>query len=203
MCCCWPPKCLKFFIFIACIIIIGMGAALIWAGYELQNLEFLDSLGYKFTGYIVIACGSAIILISLFGFIGTCKESKILLGIFIFFSIIIGVLLIAFGAVIIYARGTADEYLKTEQDCIDNFESAEEGCDYAGKAMCHLYCPCKADNDYINSLRKKYMLETIDKQIYAYKDFGAEAIVDCDPCIEADKFKSNIGGELNQPLLNI
>ena len=163
-----------------------------------MNLTFLDSLGYKFIGYIVIACGSVLIIISLVGFFGAWKEKKVLLAIFIIFSILIGFLLIALGAVLIYARQMSDDYLKTEQDCIDNFESADEGCTYAGNAMCHLYCPCKAANAYIETLRENYKNETIEKQIYAYEDIGAETIVDCDPCIEADKYKDEASEAISE-----
>ena len=198
MCCCFPARCLKFFIFIACILIIGVGAVLIWAGYQLMNLPFLESLGYSFVGYIIIACGAVLIFISFLGFLGAWKDKKLLLSIFILFGVIIGIILIALGAAMIYARGMADDYLKTEKDCLDNFESADEGCSYAGDAMCRLYCPCKASNSYIDSLRTKYQDESVEKRIYAYSDEGAENVVDCDPCIEANKYTDSQTGSIDQ-----
>jgi hypothetical protein len=202
MCCCFPAKCLKFFIFIACILILGVGAVLIWGGYQVLNLAFLKSLEYSFIGYIIIACGAVLIVNAFLGFLGAWKEKKLFLSIFIFFGLLIGIVLIAVGAGMIYARGMADDYLKTEKDCIDNFKDAEKGYNYAGDAMCRLYCPCKADNDYIDQLRELYKDSSVDKKIYAYSDIGAKTIVDCDPCIEVEKYNDNDSSAIDKDTYN-
>jgi hypothetical protein len=71
MCCCCPDKCLKGFIFVACVLIIGAGAALIWLGYVYVNSFITDLHKYSFIGYIITACGATMIFVSLFGFIGS------------------------------------------------------------------------------------------------------------------------------------
>ncbi|OMJ87516.1 hypothetical protein SteCoe_10771 [Stentor coeruleus] len=177
MCCCCPPKCLKLLIFIACIILIGVGAVLIWAGYQLQNSIFLDLIEFKYAGYIIIACGAALILISFFGFVGTWKEKKLLLCIFIFIGVLISIILIAFGAIIIYARKLSEDYFGNEADCHDQFEDADKGTEKVVEALCTLYCPCLATDTYTISY-----LGTLNEP-YSFSDKGAKNVLDCDPCL--------------------
>jgi ABC-type transport system involved in multi-copper enzyme maturation permease subunit len=193
MCNC-TSKCLKLLIFLGCIVLLGVGAVLIWAGYYISKLTFLDSLDIDYiqtAWIIIIVCGCVSIAISILGFFGAWKDKSLLLGIFIVFGFIISLILIAFGAALIYARTFSEDYLGTEKKCLDHFEDADEGCDLAGIAMCHLYCPCKADNKYIDELRIKYLNDSVENQIYAYKDIGAENIKECNPCIEADRYTQN------------
>lgn len=187
MCCCLPPKCLKLFIFIACILILGIGAVLIWGGYQLLILSVLKSFGYSFIGYIVIACGAVLILIGFLGFIGSWKQQKFLLAIFIIFGFIIGLFLIGIGAAAIYSRGVIDDYLSSETKCAENYKSVENAYEYAEDIMCKLYCPCKAKNEYIDSLAQSAADESQENQYYVYTHQGAKTILDCDPCFEMEK----------------
>lgn len=177
MCCCCPPKCLKLLIFIACIVLLGVGAVLIWSGYQLQNSIFLDLIGFQYAGYIIIACGAALILISFFGFIGTWKEKKLLLCIFIFIGVLISAIIIAFGAIVIYVRNISEDYLGDEEKCHDQFEDADTGTEKVVDALCTLYCPCLATDSYTVSY-----LSTIEEP-YSFPDQGAKNVLDCDPCL--------------------
>lgn len=196
MCLCLKPKCLKFFIIVACVLILALGAILIWAGYRVMIEEFVKSLDYEFVGIIMISCGSALLVVSLIGFVGSLKEKRLILAIFIIFAFIISLLLIAFGAALIYARTIADDYLSSESDCIDNYEDAEAGCEYSENILCRVYCPCKADNDYIDSLVNKSRSTPGAEPYFVYSDEGAENILDCDPCLGI----ANIGDD---SLLNL
>lgn len=177
MCCCCPPKCLKFLIFIACVLIIGVGAVLIWAGYQLQNSIFLDLLEFAYAGYIIIACGAALILVSFLGFIGTWKNKKLLEAIFIIFIVLIAIIIIAFGAVVIYARKVAGDYLGNKDDCKNQFGDAEDAAAKVEEALCKLYCPCLATDNYV----KGYVSNLTDP--YSFEDKGAKNVLDCDPCL--------------------
>lgn len=175
MCCCCPPRCLKFFIFVACILMLGMGAVLIWSGYSLQNSVFMELINVSYAGYIIIACGAALILISFFGCIGAWKRKKFLLFIYILIGILIGILLIAFGAVCLYARSLINDYLGDQQKCLDQFESIEDSITETVDNMCTLYCPCYATDDYA--------ISQISDPTYATVDGGTVDILHCDPCL--------------------
>lgn len=186
MCLCLKPKCLKFFIIVACVLILALGAILIWGGYRVMTEEFVKSLDYEFVGIIMISCGSALLLVSIIGFIGSLKEKKLILAVFIIFAFIISLLLIAFGAALIYARTIADDYLSSESECIDNYEDAEDGCKFSEDILCRVYCPCKADNDYIDSLVEDSKNKPGSEPYFVYADQGAENVLDCDPCAQVD-----------------
>lgn len=187
MCLWFKPKCLKFFIFVACILILALGAILVWVGYRVLNEEFVKSLDYEYVGIIVICCGSVLLLISFIGLLGSCYKKKLPLGIFIVFAFIIGILLIAFGAVLIYSRNISDDYLSSESECLDNYEDAEAACEYSEQILCKVYCPCEADNEYVLSLAEESQNKSINEVYYVYSDQGAENILDCDPCYELEK----------------
>ncbi|OMJ93169.1 hypothetical protein SteCoe_3991 [Stentor coeruleus] len=193
MCCCCAPKCLKFLIFIACVLIIGIGAVLIWAGYQLQNSIFLDLLEFAYAGYIIIACGAALILVSFLGFIGTWKEKKLLEAIFIIFIILIAIIIIAFGAVVIYARQVADDYLGNKEDCHNQFGDADDATQKVVEALCTLYCPCLATDAYLIN----YIAVNVTEP-YSFSDQGAENVLDCDPCLAIPVVNTTLQDEIIQ-----
>lgn len=160
---------------------------LIWGGYQLLILSLLKSFGYSFIGYIVIACGSVLILIGFLGFIGSWKQQKCLLAIFIIFGFIIGLFLVAIGAAAIYARGVTSDYLSSESECADNYKSVEKAYTYAEDIMCKLYCPCKSENKYIEGLRDSTKSESEENRYYVYATEGTSTILDCDPCLEVNR----------------
>lgn len=180
MCCCFPAKCLKLLIFIACILLLGAGAVLIWAGYMVQNSAFIDLLSVAFLGYVIIACGAALILIAFFGCIGAWKEKKLLLAIFIIIGVILAIVIIAFGAAVIYARSISGDYLGSQSDCIKEFGDADEAATKAMDALCKLYCPCKATDSYVKDVVAS------STNYYYYTDKGAKSILTCDPCLVMD-----------------
>ena len=164
-------------IFIACILMLGIGAVLIWAGYMLQNSVFMSLINISYAGYIIIACGAALILVAFLGCIGAWKNKKLLLCLYIMVGIIISILLIAFGAVIIYARTVVDSYLGSESKCQSEFGDADSGYTQAGKIMCTVVCPCAVTNSYVQQT-------TCTDPTLDYCTEGTVDIVDCNPCLE-------------------
>ena len=173
MCCCCSPRCLKLMIFIGCIILIAIGAVLIWGGYSFQNSPFISLINFPSAGYVMIAIGGALILFAAFGFFGAWKESKLLLALFIIIVSLIGLLLVAMGAAFLYARTLADTYLSDTADCVKQFESADEAAFKAASTLCTQYCPCEATDSYAIGLCKNL----------AYCSKGTIDVLHCDPCI--------------------
>ncbi|OMJ77995.1 hypothetical protein SteCoe_22276 [Stentor coeruleus] len=191
MCCC-PLRYLKFLIYIACVLIIGVGAVLIWAGYQLQNSVFLELIELTYIGYIIIACGAALILVSFLGFIGTWKEKKLLEAIFIISVILITFVIISFGVTVISTKKIAKDYLGNESDCHNQFGDADDATQKVVEVLCTLYCPCLATNDYI----KLYVADLTNS--YSFIDQGAKNVLDCDPCIAIPEVNTTQQDEIIQ-----
>ena len=173
MCCCFSSKFVKFMVYVGCAIVIGIGSVLIWGGYEYNGSPFNSLIGYTYIGYIIIAFGGSLVLFAFMGFLGTWKESKFLLFFFIFISIILGILLIAFGAGAIYARALANQYLGSQSDCIKKFSSADQSVTKAEGNLCTINCPCLATSPYAQSKCVNPI----------YCTLGAKSILECNPCL--------------------
>ncbi|CAG9319719.1 unnamed protein product [Blepharisma stoltei] len=188
MCCC-NVRCLQYCLYISCVLLLGTGAVIIWIGFEVQDSEFVKTIDAEYAGYGIIGLGGGMIVFAVVGFISGCKRSKCLLFIFIFISFIIGVLLVAFGAVIIYVRDNfLPKYLDSESDCrdFDAFEEADDGFGKAFSTICTVYCPCGMDSDIYAEVKDLlYPNQTQHIQ-------GTTDILSCDPCSEAATYPSAV-----------
>jgi Tetraspanin family len=182
MCCCIPENCLKYLIYFACFILLGVGGVLIWSGYVIQNLVLSNIISFSYTGYIVIACGGVLILASFSGCLGAWKKQKFFLTLFIIVAFIIGLILIAFGSVLIYIKTLAQGYFGSTSDCINKFSNADTAASQATYALCSLYCPCNAGNSYVTSYCS-------DKNS-TYCTFGGKSILECNPCEKIQTYSS-------------
>ena len=152
---------------------IGIGSVMIWGGYELKVSFFMNLITISYIWYIIVGCGSALILASFLGFIGAWKDQKCLLAIYISVTLIISILLIVIGVGIIYARTLVDCYLSSESKRESQFGSAEQGYTKAGTIMCTMNCPCDATNPYVIS----------QCQDLAFCNKGTANILNCNPCV--------------------
>jgi hypothetical protein len=182
MCC--SAKTLKWAIYISCVVILGIGSVLIWVGYLVQASPFVQILDFTYAGYVVICCGAFLIFLSFVGFIGSWKQKKLLLGGFVIFNIVVGVLLICFGGVLIYLRSVSDDYLKDEATCIDNFPKANNVSMHGSEAFCMIYCPCSLD------------AEKLDVNITGFYRGSAKNLLNCDPCETIETYTAEEQNEL-------
>ena len=143
---------------------------LIWVGYLVQASPFIQVLDFTYAGYVVICCGAFLIFLSFVGLIGAWKQRKLLLGLFIVFNIVVGVLLICFGGVLIYLRTISDEYLENESTCLEKFPKANNVSAHAAEVYCTIYCPCSLDTEKVN-----FNLSSNSRG-------SAKNIMNCDPC---------------------
>lgn len=188
MCCCCNISLLKWTIYIACILVLGIGSVLIWVGFLVQASEFVQVIEFSYAGFIVIACGGVLIFIAFIGLLGAWKQRKLFLMLFIVFNIIIGVLLITFGGILIYIRNLSNQYLKDEQACSEKFPKADILASEASKYFCTLYCPCSLDTDNLpeNS--------GIDKENF-YRG-SADSFLECNPCEAIQTYEETVQDEL-------
>jgi hypothetical protein len=125
---------------------------------------------------VIIACGGGLIIISFFGCLGSWKEKKTLLFFFIFVGIIVSIVIIAFGAVLLYARKLSDDYLGSSTKCSSQFGSTDDAATKAVGALCLLYCPCKATDPYVIAYT------STSSDYYKNSTTGATSILTCNPC---------------------
>ena len=176
---------LKWLIYCACIIVLGIGSVLVWVGFLVQSSPFIQVLEYSYSGFIVIACGGILIFIAFIGIIGAWKQRKFFLTLFIISSLIIGILLITFGGVLIYVRNLSQTYLKDQASCQKYFPKADNTSVLASKVFCKLYCPCSLDASVAASL--------------GFKDFykgSAISTIVCNPCESIQTYNASVQLEL-------
>jgi hypothetical protein len=162
---------LKWFIYLSCIIVLGIGSVLVWVGFLVQSSSFVQVLEYSYAGFIIIACGGILIFVAFIGIIGAWKLRRFFLTIFIISSLIIGVLLVSFGGVLIYLRNVSADYLSSTGSCRKHFQDADDASMKAASVFCTLYCPCNLDT----STAAKLGVQN------PYKGSSVSAIT-CNPC---------------------
>lgn len=167
-----------YLLYFSCALILGIGSVLIWVGYLIQASAFVSILKYTYTGYIVVACGGYLIFLSFFGLVGAWKQHRCLLGIYIVFSIVVGILLICFGGTLISLRSVSEEYLNDEKSCIDHFFNANDASVHAAEVFCTLYCPCS-----LNTAK-------LDIQLDNFYRGSAKSVLQCEPCELADTYSA-------------
>lgn len=185
MCNCLTAVTLKWLIYTACVIVLGIGSVLVWVGFLVQSSAFVQVLEYSYSGFIVIACGGILIFIAFIGIIGAWKQRKFFLTLFIVSSLIIGALLITFGGVLVYVRQISEEYLKDKTSCIEHFPKADYTSILASEVFCKLYCPCSLEIEVANSL--------------GFTDFykgSAISTIECNPCESIQTYTIEVQDEL-------
>lgn len=177
MCC--SQKALKILLYFSCVLILGIGSVLIWVGYLVQASAFVSILKYTYTGYVVVACGGYLIFLSFFGLIGAWKQHRCLLGTYIIFTVVVGILLICFGSVLIYLRSVSEDYLNSQESCLEHFYKADNVSDHASEVFCTLYCPCS-----LNAAK-------LDIEIDEFYRGSADNVMECDPCELASTYSAD------------
>lgn len=185
MCKCLTARVLKWFIYLSCIILLGMGSVLVWIGFLIQSSKFVQLLDYTYAGFIVIACGGILIFIAFIGIIGAWKLRRFFLTIFIIASIIIGILLLTFGGVLIYLRDMSSDYLKSSESCRKNFEKADDTSIMSSEIFCKLYCPCDLDEKVAKEL-----------EIENFYKGSALNVDECNPCESIQTYEPTVQAEL-------
>lgn len=185
MCKCLTATALKWFIYISCLILLGIGSVLVWIGFLIQSSAFVQLLNYSYAGFIVIACGGILIFIAFIGIIGAWKQRRFFLTLFIISSIIVGILLVSFGGVLIYMRDLSSSYLQSTKTCRKHFEDADDTSFMAQNILCRLYCPCDLDEDTAKTLE----LEDF------YKG-SAVNVEECNPCESIQTYEPAVQAEL-------
>ena len=185
MCKCLTAKVLKWIIYLSCFIILGIGSVLVWIGFLIQSSEFIQLLEYSYAGFIVIACGGILIFIAFIGIIGAWKLRRFFLTLFIIASIITGVLLISFGAVLIYLRDASSDYLESNDSCRKHFENADDTSIMSSEILCKLYCPCELDEGVAEKL-----------QIENFYKGSATNVKECNPCESIQTYEPTVQAEL-------
>jgi len=79
---------------------------------------------------------------------------------------------VACGAILFVVRGMTNDYLGSDQDCIDEYEDADTAVNTAADIMCTIACPC----DISASTAIEIGLDD------DYKQGSASKIQDCNPC---------------------
>lgn len=145
----------------------------------------MEVYDYEWIGYIIMAFGLASIVTGAIGGFAAYFKNKFLLGTvrarqFVVLCFIIGLVLLGFGAALLYGRTMVDDVLETEDDCRDSeyFEDADKAVITAASLMCTPVCPCDMSNDLRAKYRQEYNRETIKG--------NGEAITNCEPCSTSD-----------------
>jgi hypothetical protein len=166
-------------------IVLGIGSVLVWIGFLIQSSSFIQVIKYSYTGFIVLACGGVLIFIAFIGIVGAWKRSRFFLTLFVISSVIIGILLIAFGGVLIYLRDLSYSYLEDEESCRDHFEKSDDTSIRASNVFCKLYCPCDLEKSTADDLK-------IDQ---FYKG-SAISVKNCNPCESIQTYEPHVQQEL-------
>jgi hypothetical protein len=183
---------MKVFMVIASIIFLGIGAVLIWSGYEVYKSPYNDITPYTYAADIIIACGAIILLMSFLGCLGAWKRNKLALAVFIIFVLIVAVLCIAFGAVALYARKKSSDYFGDQASCIQQFGDADQAANLAASALCLLYCPCLDDSAYVANYTAG------NSSYFTSTTVGATNIMTCNPCMEINNTNPVVQQNLTQ-----
>ena len=70
MCRCLSAVVLKWALYIVCLITLGMGPILIWAGILAQSSLFIQIIDYSYIGFIIILAGLLLVFVAFIGIIG-------------------------------------------------------------------------------------------------------------------------------------
>lgn len=178
MCCSIPA--LKWIIYVCCVLVLGVGCVLVWAGYIVQSSEFIKEIQFSYSGFIIIACGGVLLFIAFIGIVGALKQNTFLLGFFLFFSIIIGGLLVTFGIVLIFIRSLSNSYLKDYNSCISHFNDTDYTSMMSSTVFCELYCPCLLNSNAPNNFYKG----------------SADNMFQCNPCENIQTYSASQQNDL-------
>lgn len=176
---------LKYFIYSSNISLLGIGSILIWIGFLIQSSDYVQLLEYTYIGYIILFCGSSLIIISFIGIVGAWKTNYFLICLYTLSVILIGALLIIFGAIILQLRNKSSEYFSSKSNCIKHFKDADQVSVLSSKVLCKLYCPCNLDEDTASQLGLQNF----------YKG-AALNIKSCNPCEKIQTYEPDVQQEL-------
>lgn len=138
-----------------------------WLGFLVSSSELVRSLNYSYAGYIVAFCGGALISTGFLGFLGTWKNQKLYLLLFIAISFTVGILLVSFAGVILYIKELTGQLFMDEDTCRKGFSDADELNVLAGEVFCSDYCPCTVSDENFSM---------------GYTEGSAANALDCNPC---------------------
>lgn len=169
---------LKYSTYTSCILNFIFGCIIIWIGFLVSSSTLIQSLGYSYAGFLVIACGLVQFSLGFLGFLGMYKEKKHCIRAFICLSFLVGCLLLIGGSLVLYVREISGKIFMSEETCLEHFQNVNNLSIYAGEVMCSLYCPC--------SVKKN--LKGINLDI---AEGSAINSLECNPCENIQTYTSN------------
>ena len=129
---------------VTAVILIVMGALLIYGGYQVKEEEIIQTFYLEDVGWGIIGLGGFLILVGFIGIIAGWKRWKCMVGVYFFLQLIVAILFIICAVAAVYGRNFVDDKMENREKCrdYDDLKTADDLVLQASEQFCLIACPC-------------------------------------------------------------